>query len=80
VQKFYERYHVQKFFLGLWCACKFVEFLLFDTFKLVVEFFFQPRRMMENEGKQWKSVYIHLEILILYDYSRFYYLVVKLVF
>ena len=29
---------------------------------------------IENEGKQWKLIFINLEILILYDYSRFYYL------
>jgi hypothetical protein len=45
--------------------------------------------LIENEVQQWELIFIYLEIIILYDYSRllllfrnisFYYLVVKLEF
>jgi hypothetical protein len=32
------------------------------------------QKLMENEEQQWILVFIYFEVLILYDYSRFYHL------
>lgn len=35
---------------------------------------------MENKGQKWTLVFVYFGILILYDYSRFYYYLELLIF